>query len=106
MHHPAFTWKRSDRIESLNLTRDGLTLPVEVSIRTISLGGEPRVIACVRDITERKQVERSQRLLAEAELVEEAAMAEAAELLVGEAKISTAQSPSRSSTPSSSRVQP
>jgi len=46
-------------VEAENKRKDGAIFPVEVSTRLINLGGEPCVLAYVRDITVRKQVERA-----------------------------------------------
>jgi PAS domain S-box-containing protein len=44
--------------EWLNKHRDGTTVPVEVNLKLVELYGEERVLANVRDITERKRRER------------------------------------------------
>jgi PAS domain S-box-containing protein len=43
--------------ESTHVTKDGTRFPVEMSTRTVTLGGRRAVIATARDITERKRVE-------------------------------------------------
>jgi PAS domain S-box-containing protein len=43
-------------IETINLRRDGTPVQVEVSITLIEIGGQKRVLAVTRDITERKRV--------------------------------------------------
>ena len=45
------------QFEWLAKRRDGTVFPVEVSLRRSSIGGQDRVIAVVRDISERKQAE-------------------------------------------------
>ena len=49
--------------EYLGVTIDGSTVPVEVLGRRIDFEGSPAILAAVRDITERKQVERERREL-------------------------------------------
>lgn len=44
--------------EWVDETKDGERLPVEVSLRQTRIGGKERILAVVRDITERKQRER------------------------------------------------
>jgi len=46
-----------DYIETENLRKDGTRVPVEVSNTIVSLDGEKRVIAIVRDISRRKEAE-------------------------------------------------
>jgi two-component system, sporulation sensor kinase E len=55
-------------IETVNLRKDGTTLPVEVSNTLLEIGGEKRVIAIVHDITER--VRNREKLLASHEDLE------------------------------------
>jgi len=43
---------------------DGITRAVEMSVRPISYGGEPALLAVVRDISERRRVEEAQRMAA------------------------------------------
>jgi PAS domain S-box-containing protein len=45
-------------IETENVRKDGTRIPVEVGNSLVEIGGEERVIAIVRDITERKRAER------------------------------------------------
>lgn len=49
-------------IESENLTKDGRRIPVEVSTTLVEIGGEKRVIAILRDITDRKRAEAAEEL--------------------------------------------
>jgi PAS domain S-box-containing protein len=51
--------------QAFGIRKDGEIFPTEVNIRLVDFGGQPRVIAYVRDLTERRQ---EQRLLAESEL--------------------------------------
>ncbi len=44
-------------VESESLTKDGRRIPVEVSNTLVEMGGERRVVAILRDITERKRAE-------------------------------------------------
>jgi PAS domain S-box-containing protein len=46
------------------LTKSGQELPSEISASTIDVAGQTRLIAMIRDITERRQAERAQRELA------------------------------------------
>jgi len=48
----------SQRFEWRNQRRSGETFPVEVSLRVVEIGGARRVLASVKDITERKRRER------------------------------------------------
>ena len=52
-------------IESLHRRKDGNTFPVEVRTSLITISGQPRVLALVRDISDRKQAEKAQARLAE-----------------------------------------
>ena len=45
------------RIESFNIHKSGKAIPVEVSTTLVEIGGKKRVIAIVRDITQRKKME-------------------------------------------------
>jgi PAS domain S-box-containing protein len=66
---PPFTLERAEELvekaassgpqtfEWVNKTKDGERLPVEVHLRQTFIGGEKRVLAVVRDITERKEQE-------------------------------------------------
>lgn len=45
------------RFEGLAVTKDGRELWVEVTLRAASLGGEPRILAVMRDVTERRRAE-------------------------------------------------
>ncbi len=65
-------------VETLNQRKDGEIFPCEISTRIITIGGEQRVIAYVRDITERKRAEQAR--LGEMEAEARAAAAEAAQL--------------------------
>jgi len=67
-------------IEALNQRRDGEVFPCEVSTRLTTIGGEQRVIAYVRDITERKEAEAARIREREAEARAAAAEASKAEL--------------------------
>lgn len=56
-------------IKAINITKDGRRFPVEVSTRLVTLEGQPRIIAYVRDISEREcvseaLVRRAQELMA------------------------------------------
>lgn len=44
-------------IESVSLCKNGVRVPVEVSNTLVEIGGEKRVVAILRDITERKKAE-------------------------------------------------
>jgi PAS domain S-box-containing protein len=63
-------------LEASNIRKDGQPFPCEVSTRSTTIGGELRIIAYVRDITEHKLVEQSRLRQLEAET--RAAVAEAA----------------------------
>jgi PAS domain S-box-containing protein len=45
-------------VESSNKRKNGSVFPCEVSTRVVTLDGEPRVIAYVRDISERRRAEK------------------------------------------------
>ncbi len=45
------------RMETINIHKNGKAIPVEVSTTLIEIGGEKRIVAMVRDITERKKME-------------------------------------------------
>lgn len=45
--------------ESVNLTKEGARIPVEISVQTIDYGGRPATLAVSRDITVRKEAERA-----------------------------------------------
>ncbi len=47
----------SDRMETVQLRKDGTLLPVEISGRRVDFMGEPAVLCLTRDITERTQAE-------------------------------------------------
>jgi two-component system cell cycle sensor histidine kinase/response regulator CckA len=51
-------------LESTETGCDGMVRPVEMSVRRISYGGEPALLAIVRDISERRRVEDAQRMAA------------------------------------------
>jgi len=51
------TVKKGVYIETENVCKDGTHIPVEVSCTLDEIGGEKRVIAISRDITERKRIE-------------------------------------------------
>ncbi len=53
--------------ETSNIRKNGETFPCEVNVTTTTIGGQPRVITYVRDITKRKQAEQALQL-AQAEL--------------------------------------
>ncbi|GEM_PF-1018914 len=65
-------------LEASNTRKDGQPFPCEVSTRSTTIGGELRIIAYVRDITERKLVEQARLRQIEAET--RATVAEAAKL--------------------------
>jgi diguanylate cyclase (GGDEF)-like protein/PAS domain S-box-containing protein len=46
-----------ERFEWLHQRRNGNVFPAEVCLTALALSGEPRLLATVRDITERKQIE-------------------------------------------------
>ncbi|MHC5055235.1 MAG: PAS domain S-box protein [Planctomycetota bacterium] len=50
---------RSQKIETVQRTKDGRELPVEVSVSLIEFEGEEMGLAFIRDITERKEAERA-----------------------------------------------
>jgi two-component system NtrC family sensor kinase len=54
-------------LETLNKRKDGQIFPCDISTRLITVGGEKRVIAYVRDTTERKLVEKARMNQMEAE---------------------------------------
>jgi PAS domain S-box-containing protein len=54
------------RLEMTGRRRDGAAFPIEVVVSAMRLGGHRLSIASIRDISERKQTEAAQRLLAEA----------------------------------------
>jgi len=66
------------RLETFNKRKDGQIIPCEVSTRLIMVGGEKRVIAFVRDLSERRQAEKERLHHLEAET--RADMAESARL--------------------------
>jgi len=45
--------------ETAHVTKDGKTIPVEVSARYIEFEGRPAILAILRDLTERKEAERA-----------------------------------------------
>jgi len=45
-------------IETAHISKDGRVIPIELSARLIEYAGEPAIISCARDISERKQIER------------------------------------------------
>jgi len=45
------------KVEAVNIDKNGRAIPVEVSTTLIDIGGEKRIVAIVRDITERKKME-------------------------------------------------
>ncbi|MCD6474096.1 MAG: PAS domain S-box protein, partial [Thermoplasmata archaeon] len=45
------------RVEAVNIGKDGRKIPVEVSTTLVDIAGEKRIVAIVRDITERKKME-------------------------------------------------
>jgi len=47
------------RVESFNIHKGGKAIPVEVSTTLVEIGGKKRIIAIVRDITERKKMEQA-----------------------------------------------
>jgi len=53
------------RVEAIGRRKDGSLFPIEVSTRLIQMGGEPRIVAFVRDITERKRNEQALRVRAQ-----------------------------------------
>ena len=68
--------------EYLGVTIDGSTVPVEVLGRRIDFEGSPAILAAVRDITERKQVERERREL-EHQLAESQGLCSVGQLAAG-----------------------
>jgi len=63
-------WKRLETgkpatIESSHRRKDGFTFPVEVRTSLIQMDGEPRILALVRDVSDRKEAEKNQARLAE-----------------------------------------
>ncbi len=58
----------SDRMESMQMRKDGSLMPVEISGRRVDFLGEPAVLCLARDMTERKRAEEQiKQALAEAE---------------------------------------
>ena len=53
--------KRSLSLESVHLTRDGRSIPVEIAINYMELGSQEFGVAFVRDITDRKRAEKELR---------------------------------------------
>ncbi|MCY2993694.1 MAG: ABC transporter substrate-binding protein [Planctomycetota bacterium] len=47
--------------EAVHRRRDGATFPVEITVSVIHLGGSPRALVLVRDITDRKRIEEAVR---------------------------------------------
>jgi PAS domain S-box-containing protein len=45
-------------LETAHVTKDGRTIPIELSSRLIQYEGEPAILSVARDITERKQIEK------------------------------------------------
>ncbi|MCI0746590.1 MAG: SpoIIE family protein phosphatase [Verrucomicrobia subdivision 3 bacterium] len=45
-------------VETLGLRKDAAEIPIEISFSAMDLGGEPRFVGFIRDITERKRAER------------------------------------------------
>ncbi len=45
------------RVEAVNIGKNGKEIPVEVSTTLVDIAGEKRIVAIVRDITERKKME-------------------------------------------------
>jgi two-component system NtrC family sensor kinase len=59
--------KRHFAFEGRHRTRDGRSIPVDISTSMIQLGDQKAVLAVCRDITERKALEETRRQFAEAE---------------------------------------
>jgi PAS domain S-box-containing protein len=53
-------------LETVHQRKDGMTFPVEVSIRLVEIGGVPYTLGIIRDITERREAEGRQRLALDA----------------------------------------
>ncbi len=51
----------SGRVESVDIRKDGSTMDVEVEGTVVNWGGQRRVLAIVRDVSDRKRMERRQR---------------------------------------------
>jgi PAS domain S-box-containing protein len=65
-HSPVAARRMGERQEILGLRRDGTEFPAEASISRLDLFGSILFTVVLRDITERKRVERGQRFLAQA----------------------------------------
>jgi diguanylate cyclase (GGDEF)-like protein/PAS domain S-box-containing protein len=56
--------KRSIRIDSVNVRKDGTRMPVEVLARLVEINGQQCVVSVVRDMTDRREVEEMMRHMA------------------------------------------
>ena len=56
----------SSSFEGVHRTKEGRQIPVEITTSTLDFGGQPAILASIRDISERKALEETRRTLDEA----------------------------------------